>query len=62
MEAQERKQLFTFTFNIMTSTLSITTKITLYILFHNYLILQWNVWNGIEHFQWNVLVKSCSKL
>jgi hypothetical protein len=35
MEAQEQKLLFTFTFNIMTSTLSITTKIILCILLHN---------------------------
>jgi hypothetical protein len=50
MEAQDQIQLFTFTFNIMTSTLSITTKIIFCILLHNYFILQWNVWSGIEHF------------
>jgi hypothetical protein len=40
METQEQILLFTFTFNIMTSTLSITTKIILCILLHNYFILQ----------------------
>jgi hypothetical protein len=40
MEAQDQIQLFTFTFNIMTSTLSITARIILCILLHSYFILQ----------------------